>query len=146
MTVRLSPAEYDKLNVGGLGFLHALMMRDKIPMRVTLKPEEKLSVEIADFNRAATLDGRLKALWFHIPNEGKRHPLVGLIMRAMGMLSGVADFCIFGHGFIEIKCGKNTLSPAQENFKKWCESLGIKWAEARSMEEYQGILKEWGAL
>ena len=86
---------------------------------------------------------------FSIPNEGKRSPLLGKLMKRMGMRSGVSDIFIaipvyfeneFFHGlFIEMKangksgkCGKAT--PNQLEFHKDMKLQGYYCAVCDSAE------------
>lgn len=53
---------------------------------------------------------------FHIVNEGKRSARYGAQQKAMGLLSGVPDFCLVWAGavhFCELKTTKGKLSPNQ---------------------------------
>lgn len=126
-----------------------LMTRDKIPMRCKLEPEQKICVDFADLLRKATTEGRFKAIWAHMPNEGKRHPFVGIILRAMGMLAGALDYWFIwetGGGVIEFKAGKNKLSEHQEYFITWCEDKKVPKAVCYTPEQGIEVLKLWGAL
>lgn len=130
-------------------FLLRLMQRDKIPMKAILKPEEKDSVLLADKMRGFTLDGSYKGLWFHVPNEGKRHIFVALIMKAMGLLPGLSDFVFagkWGIHFAELKIKPNKQSEFQGYFQKWVEHCGFEYQLAYSHEEVITRLKERGAF
>jgi len=55
---------------------------------------------------------------FHIVNEGKRSMRYGATQKAMGLLSGVPDFCFVWNGkvnFCELKTGTGRLSENQKN-------------------------------
>lgn len=135
-----------------------LMWRPKIPAKcgrndVELKPEERISIDFADELRELTRLKLLDALWFHIPNEGKRGWLIALIMRAMGMIPGVADYIFIWRymdawkvAFIEVKAGDNKQTPEQWHFQLWAESLGIPYSICRSKPEAINKLAEWGAI
>ena len=126
-----------------------LMWRDKIPWRCKLEPEQKLCVEIADRLRGYTLDGRLKGVWSHIANEGKRHVFVGIILRAMGLIKGATDYFFAwqnGCGVIEVKTDAGRLTDNQLHFAAWCKHEGVPHAVCRSVEEIEVTLKRWGAL
>lgn len=130
-------------------YLVKLMARGKIPFKATVKPEEKMSIKFADGLREYTLTGKLSAVWHHSPNEGKRHPITGLIMRAMGMLPGVADYTFTwrgGSGHIELKTAKNTQSDYQKDYEKWCEAKGVHYEVCRTPTEGFNVLKNWGVL
>lgn len=126
-----------------------LMSRGKIPWKATVKPEEKLSIQFADGLREYSLTGKLTAVWHHNPNEGKRHPITGLIMRAMGMLPGVADYTFTwrgGGGHIELKTAKNTQSDYQKDYEQWCVSNGVPYVVCKTPIEGFDVLKNWGVL
>lgn len=126
-----------------------LMSRGKIPWKATVKPEERISIEFADALRGYTLTGELSAVWHHNPNEGKRHPITGIIMRAMGMLPGVADYTftwLGGSGHIELKTGKNTQSDYQKDYEQWCAAQGVHYEICRTPTEGFDVLKNWGVL
>lgn len=136
----MSPAEYA---------LMRLMSRDKIPWKCKLKSEELMAVELADALRRATLDGKLHAVWCHVPNEGKRHPFVAIIMKAMGMLPGSLDYWFIwenGGGLIELKSGKNKPSEFQEYFITWCEQRRVNKAVCYSVDSALEVLRGWGVL
>lgn len=126
-----------------------LMHRGKIPWSAKVGPEERLCIEIADELRGLTLEGRLGCIWTHIPNEGKRHPLVALILRAMGMITGAADFVFTwptGACWVEIKAGKGKQSEYQQYFEQWCGGQSVRYAVCRSKDEVLDLLKGMGAL
>lgn len=135
-------------------FLLSLMIRDKVPhvwgkRYVLLKPEEKMSVELADKLRELTLQKKLGCLWCHIPNEGKRSSLVAIITKAMGMIPGVGDFLFCwgsGSAFIELKAGKNKQSAHQKCFQEWCEDNDVPYALCYSAEEALEMLTGWGLI
>lgn len=131
-----------------------LMSRSKIPMfwgkrLITLGEEEKLCIEFADQLRAFTIERRLKGIWTHLANEGKRGILVAMIAKAMGMISGATDYVFLwedGCGVIEFKTKKGRLSPNQVNFKAWCEMYNVRYALCRSVDEGLETLRGWGNL
>lgn len=135
-------------------FLVSLMLRDKVPYswgkrRVTLKPEEQMSVELADNLRELTLQRKMHCVFTHIANEGKRSLLVALITKAMGMIPGVGDFLFCwatGSAFIELKAGKNKQSENQKNFELWCQENDVKYAVCYSVEESILTLQRWGLI
>lgn len=141
-------------------FLIRLMSRAKIPMRATVKPEERISIQFADGLREYTLTGQLTACWHHNPNEGKRHPFTALIMKAMGLISGVGDFTFTwgslelegnfyrpsGGGHIEMKFGKGKQTPLQQDYQSWCELNGVPYVICRTPTEGLDVLKNWKVL
>jgi hypothetical protein len=127
-------------------YLTRLMSR--ITIKCDFQPETALTIEIADRLRRLTLDGRLRAVWFHVPNEGKRTRLQRLLLRMMGLIPGVTDFVFLGPagGVIELKAGDGKLSPMQIDFRTWCEVTGVPWACCRSWESVEAVLLSWGTL
>lgn len=126
-----------------------LLSREKLSMKFRIEPEQRLSIEVADWLRGMSLTGQLKAVFFHVPNESKRHIITAMILKAMGMLSGVSDFIFLwndGSGVIELKVGKGKETENQLLFFDWCDSLGVYRATCRSLEDVQRTLKTWGLV
>jgi hypothetical protein len=117
------------------------------------KCEKKLHIEVVQRLIPLCIDGSLHALWFHPANEAiksKEHGLgFNLLLKMMGKLPGVPDL-IFGWkggmGCIELKHDKNSLSPSQKIFAKWCAEFHIPFVVARSWEAVENTLKEWEVL
>lgn len=127
----------------------SLMRRSNLSRNTRLHKEQRLCVEFADLLRYYTLDGTLKTIWLHIPNESKRSIIVALLLRAMGMITGAADYVFCWHngsGFIEFKVGTNKQTESQKEFQVWCDSLGVKYAVSYSVDDGIDILRKWGVL
>lgn len=148
-------------------FLLRLMHRMRLSAAITNKlgPEDRIAVELADACRAWTLEGRLRAVWFHIPNEGgganRRKAQIELsIKAALGMIQGTSDLVFIGPAegmafdrpsqsrvlLLELKSKTGTVSANQKDFKAWAESLSITYRIARSFEQAEAILLELGLL
>ena len=126
----------------------------------TKGPEDLLSIEVANFLRAATLEGRLLATWTHIPNEvaGVRTGDKVALRRAtrayskaksMGMITGVPDFVFVwadGGGWIELKAESGRLSPSQKDYKEWATATCSRYAVCRTLDDVVEKLLEWGVL
>lgn len=128
-------------------FLISLLTRGKLPWATRVKPEEQLCISIANMLREGSLTGKLRAVWSHVPNEGKRHIKVACIMKAMGLLPGTPDYFFgwtTGSGLIEIKVGKGRMSPNQKDYKSWCEQVWVKHAVCYSLGEVYDTLIAWG--
>jgi len=75
-----------------------------------------------------------KLILFHIANEQYTSKGYTMSLKAMGLVSGVADYCVLSEGtnkvaFIEFKRNaKGKLSPNQVWFKEQCEAMGITYA------------------
>ena len=115
--------------------------------------EDRLSIEVANYLRAATLQGLLKATWTHIPHEvgggGKLAAIRMALAKAMGLIKGSADFVFVwpsGGGWIELKTDEGHLSPEQKDFRLWCEDTGTRYVVCRSLEEVVEKLFSWGVL
>lgn len=90
------------------------------------------------------------AIWFAVPNDGKRSRAAGKRAKEMGMLPGVADLCFLVRGgyaaFMELKVGKNKQSPAQVAFEALCDANGTPYALVTSFDQAVAILKSWGVV
>lgn len=119
-----------------------------------LDPESLLSVRVADRLRALSAAGTLHGVWTKIANERKCSRILGLILKAMGLLPGVPDFMFIGQwggGLIELKIedgrdDEKQLSEFQKYFRFWCYREGVRYAVCRSVEEVEAKLESWGAL
>lgn len=85
---------------------------------------------------------------FHVANERKTSIAHMVKLRRMGVISGIADYCIFNNkgkvAFIEFKrnaaaCKK--LSGAQQNFREVCEEYQVPYLLTYSVEEAIDFLK-----
>ena len=85
---------------------------------------------------------------FHVPNGGQRSVSEGNRLKAMGVIAGVPDF-IFISGVggivgIELKVGKNVLSPQQIALHASWGKIGVKVYVVRDdIEEFKKIILEW---
>ena len=96
--------------------------------------------------------------WQHTPNEGKRTPRSGAMLKAAGMKAGFPDVAIYSppkmrnpypgpiayhNGLaIELKVGKNKPTPAQ---LKWLDDLracGWRCEVCYTLDEVLAILRE----
>jgi hypothetical protein len=85
-------------------------------------------------------------LVFHVPNERRTSQQYGAKLKRMGVLAGVADYCIVHSegkvAFIEFKRNaKCKLSPAQEHFKNSCEDLKVPYLLTYSADKAIDFLK-----
>lgn len=77
---------------------------------------------------------------FHIVNEGKRSARYGATQKAMGLVSGVPDFCFVWNGgvhFCELKTEKGKLSANQVNIIETWKYQGVNVEVAKSLIEFQ---------
>jgi hypothetical protein len=150
--------------------IHELMAAPSYQGR--LQPEEELSYRVATELRRLTHAGKLRCVWFRIPNEhpeGGRYGMLAQVKRvALGAVPGVPDFgFIWGSGgaFIELKVegaqasllapsgkaglrkGRRTyLRGRQKLFVAWAQAHGVRHAVARSVGEVVTTLQQWGVL
>lgn len=108
------------------------------------RPEQIFHQSVATFINAAYPG----LLWFHPANSsGNRGPRLGGILKSMGVLAGVPDIVLILptglSGFIELKVGKGSLSPAQKSFRDRAKESGALWAEARTLDEVEQTLERW---
>lgn len=111
------------------------------PFTGRLKPEEAACIYIRQELTSLTCSEKLKGIWFHIGNEGKRSRIVGWLLKAMGMIPGVHDYLHNYHGntlFVEVKIGKNLLTKQQINFRMWCEMWGIPCVTVTASDPFTG--------
>lgn len=109
--------------------------------------EAKLQGTVNAFLKTAPV----RCVWFPVPNAtgnmGKRR---GGILKAGGVRkAGVADWGFAwgaGSGFIELKVGDGKQGQDQIDFEADCESHGVRYEIARSVDDVQAILKSWGVL
>lgn len=129
--------------------LLSLLWRPKIPMHMRLGDEDRICVQAADYLRLLCLEESKKLVWFHPANEGKRHRLIALLLKAMGLIPGTPDIVILwgnGCGLIELKSKKGRQNDNQKYFQAWAEYCGVPYAVCRSVDEVRSNLRKWGAL
>lgn len=80
---------------------------------------------------------------FAIPNGGARRLIEGKILKAEGVMAGVADlFLMYGNEtynglFIEMKTEKGLQGDSQKNFEKKCKTFNYKYVICRSFEQFR---------
>lgn len=85
---------------------------------------------------------RYATLLNSVPNGGARDIVTGRILKAEGVVAGVADLelNIARHGFhglkIELKTAKGRQSASQKAWQKAVEAQGYKYIIVRSVEEF----------
>lgn len=87
---------------------------------------------------------------YAIPNGGLRNVRVAQQMKAEGLQPGMPDlgFAIEDgrSAWLEMKAEKGALSDSQHGIRFKLESLGHRWAMARSVDEAIERLASWGLL
>lgn len=97
--------------------------------------------------------------WKHCPNEGRRNPRTGALLRRKGMKRGVPDVMIYerwGSGIgnmytntmhisfgvaIELKIGRKKPTKEQDDWLDALEQRGWKVATCRTLAEVQHVLR-----
>jgi hypothetical protein len=138
-------------------FLLRLMNHHALARTTNLGPEDSEAYAFANELRAATLEGRLLAVFTHPANElaglppsAPRSFLVrAAIARALGLITGTSDYLFLAGDCslaMEFKAGRNGLTPAQRDFRAWCEQMGVSFYLVRSCAEGLAVLRERGLL
>jgi hypothetical protein len=77
------------------------------------------------------------AMYFAVPNGGKRHPKEAARMSGLGLKKGIPDLCIIWRGrvvFVELKAPRGVQSPAQRGMANklvYCgAAVGLCWSVA----------------
>lgn len=116
-----------------------------------LKPEAAIQYRFVQYCRAASLEKRLDAVWFSVPNEfgGQKQRMFGGLLKALGKLNGVADMVFLwkdGAGCLEFKSGRNKQRPEQLLFEAWCINHGVHYHVVYGFQEAINALKNWNIL
>lgn len=88
-------------------------------------------------------------LLFAIPNGGKRNVVTASILKAEGVMSGVADLFMCSNGrafkghFIEMKYGKGKQTDNQIAFQKKVISKGYTYDVCCSFDEFVNVVKSY---
>lgn len=147
-------------------WLIRLMWRPRLSTGVKLGPEDRLAIEVADMCRAWTIEGRLRAAWWHTANEAgggsdkRKREIQMAKARALGMIPGTPDLVFMTHtGFspgcptcggamllIELKSAKGKRSDNQGDFAAWANHHTIPYLICRSLAEVEEALTKHGLL
>ena len=135
-----------------MNLLNKVRLLSKIRNIPSLKGEDSLTNKVAMALTRYSLDGQLKGVWFHVPNESvvsKDNKLTDILRikrkHSMGLINGVPDLVFVSKDktvFIELKTEKGRLSESQIFFREWCKDEGIDYFVARSVEEVSEVLTE----
>ena len=80
---------------------------------------------------------------FSIPNEGKRNPVNGAKMKAMGRRKGAPDMIFLMTGtcaFIEFKTDKGRQSPEQKQFQEVIAEHQMQYHIIRNFDEFKNLI------
>ncbi len=99
----------------------------------------------------AQLHARAKsdALWFHVPNGGRRDPVTGAQFKRMGVLPGVADLILIhrGHTYgLELKSDTGRPSVSQMEFMSRLTTAGGFGCITQGLDRAISVLERWGVL
>lgn len=96
-----------------------------------------------------TADGHFGSLLNSVPNGGHRSATEAAIMKAEGVVPGVADLELNiarggYHGLkIEMKTDTGRQSPSQKAWQTQIEAQGYKYAVCRSFDEFVKIIENY---
>lgn len=114
---------------------------------MTLRPEEIVHINFKNwFEYHYPI---LAEDFHHFANERTCSPMEGAKLKRMGVKKGVADFflavpSLTYHGlWIELKVGKNKLSPEQQRFLERKNARGYKAIECRGLDECKKAVIEY---
>ena len=117
------------------------------PRRKRIGPEASLQMAVVQHLMLRAPKG---AIWFSVPNEGKRSPAIGAHLKRMGMLPGVADLVICLPGdtpsFLELKAKGERQSDDQIAFQDLCRRNGSRYEVADNIDDALAVLRRWGAV
>ncbi len=88
-------------------------------------------------------------LLFAVPNGGARSHLTGAVLKAEGVVAGVADLILFAPrgGFhalcIEMKTETGRQSAVQREWQRAVEAQGYKYALCRSFDEFYELIENY---
>lgn len=89
---------------------------------------------------------------YAIPNGGKRNAVTGAILKAEGVLAGVADLFVakaipHHHGlYIEMKTAKGRQADSQRAFQQAVTREGYRYELCRSFEQFVAIIRTYLGL
>lgn len=92
-----------------------------------------------------------RGLLFAVPNGGARNAATGRILKAEGVVAGVADLIllvpIVGHNAlcIEMKTEKGRQQASQKEWQKKVELAGAKYVICRSFEQFVDVVSDYMA-
>jgi VRR-NUC domain len=107
--------------------------------------ESALQVAVIAYLRAVL---PLSARAFAVPNGLHTSKLQAARAVKEGLTAGIPDVCIVRNdglcAFIELKAGKNKVTPEQFEFLDWCVSHNVPAAVCRSIDDVRSALVVWG--
>ena len=109
-------------------------------------PEDDIQRAVADHLRQRAVPG---VVWWHTPNGGKRHPIVGAKLKDFGMRAGVSDIIAVHNGRVfalELKAQNGVPSEPQMQFLSDINAAGGSACIAAGVTQAVRVLEIWGLL
>jgi hypothetical protein len=107
------------------------------------RDEARIQAAIVEWIRTVAPD----LIAFHPANGGLRGKAEAARLKWIGVLAGVPDIVILGHGgqawLIECKTIDGTLSAEQRAIRARCVALGIPFGIARSIDDARDLFATW---
>lgn len=121
----------------------------KLPEHIIrkLQPEALEQITVMEWLRWTHPD--IAQITYHIPNERKQSAIWGLVMKHLGVVSGVPDICVpyANHGwhglYIEMKTQKGRTTNNQERYIERLRENGYRAEVAYGAEQAINILKDY---
>jgi len=118
------------------------------------KPEETLCRDFANELRGLTLDGNLRGVWTHVPNEigwgnNRISQMIYACAKSMGMIVGASDYVFLGPNgalALEAKSSTGQLHAGQKDFRQWCAEQEVPYEVFRTVEEGLTHLRTHGFI
>lgn len=108
-----------------------------------LQPEDIFQIQCAELFDLLCRSWRFT--WCHIPNEGKRSPRAGALLKRKGLKPGWSDNIIIKPGgssfLIELKTDDGRESRSQLEHKERCRELRIRRYLCRTIDEVIAALE-----
>lgn len=86
---------------------------------------------------------------FAVPNGGRRDKTTGSMLKAEGVVAGVADLILlkptaYSHALlIEMKTGTGRQSPSQKAWEKGVLEDGYRYVVVRSLDEFASLIRKY---
>jgi hypothetical protein len=130
------------------GAAHPISFSDptNLGARKRRQPERELQRALIDHLSWRAPSG---TWWTHFPAGGRRSRVTGAILKSMGTKPGCPDIFILSYGKLfglELKAGRNGLSPAQIETHAAMRAAGAVIGTAGTLDDALAILSEWGLL
>ena len=121
-----------------------------------MKGESTIQTEIVAF--LSSISGKYRFSFFSVPNEAqaieggprsKRRMAIAQTLRNMGLQPGANDLVICHDGRfygLEVKSATGRQSKKQKDFERWILRTKGKYEIARSVEECEKVLINWGII